>query len=1034
MLFSITFTLLSQTRTITGKVTFASDNESVPGANVIIKGTTTGTITDIDGNFSLQASPDDIIEVSFMGYIPQTAQVGENNNFSFALVEDVASIDEVVVIGYGVQAKKLVTGSTVNVKGDDLQKRNSTNALQALQGLAPGINITSKSGQPGEGLRVTIRGAGTTGDPTPLFIVDGVPTGDIKYLSSADIESIDILRDAASAAIYGVRGANGVVLITTKKGKAGKSQITFDAYYGVQNAAKKVELLDARQYAMIMNEQHLNSGGTTGGLPFNVNDLPAYVRGGVTDNNWLDKMIVKNASTQNYTIGASGGSDQGIYSFSLSYSGQEGIVGGAAKSNYERYNGRFNSEKNIMNGKLKVGENFVYSYITKNGIQVGNQYDNTLRSAFNASPLIPDYDDAGNYFNTDNDTIFDQFGESYWNPTEANPYINMELNNQNITVTQKILGNVYAEMEIIKNLKFRSSFGIDNKAEEYRSFTPIYHISLYSFNSKTKMRQKMAKDFKYVADNILTYDIFKGAHTINAMIGTAAENYTGVWLQADNTELVFNDLEHAYVDNSTNTLYPEYKMEGKPNDNTKLLSYFGRVQYNYNETYLFNATFRADGSSKFAEGHRWGYFPSVSAGWVLSNESFLQATSAFMNFLKIRASWGQNGSESASAFNYIAPIAFTQATYAFGETEGESTPGSYPKTLSNEDLGWEISEQTDIGFDARFFNNISVGFDWYRKNTKFLLIKPPVLATAGAEAPYINGGKVLNTGIELNVTYNKTQGDFTYNISANGAYNKNKLLEIDTDDGIIHGADNTLYANSPEFYRAEVGHPIGYFWGYEMDGLFQYSTDVTSHTNSTGTIIQPNAKPGDVRYVDQNDDGRLDDDDKIELGDPNPDFVFGLAIACDYKGFDFSIVSNGVAGNQIVQSYRNHTDKYSNYTTAILDRWKGPGTSDEIPRVTNSNINYKNFSSLFIQNGSYLRISDVTLGYDLARGLKIQKISQLRFYASVQNLYTLTKYNGMDPEVGYGFDNGDTDKFSSGIDLGFYPRPRTILFGINLKF
>ena len=1047
LLFSITFAVSAQTKTITGKVTFAEDNEPMPGANIIIKGTTTGTITDIDGNFSMQANPEDVIEVSFMGYVPKSVQVGENSYFTFALVEDVSSIDEVVVIGYGVQAKKLVTGSTVNVDGDDLANRNTMNPLLAMQGLASGINITSKSGQPGEGLRVAIRGTGTTGDASPLYIVDGIATSDINYLNASDIESIDVLKDAASAAIYGSRAANGVILITTKKGKAGKSQITFDAYYGFQNVAKKPELLNSRQYAMIMNEQILNSGGNTSSLLYDLNDLPAYTSAGVADNNWLDKMIVKNAITQNYAIGATGGSDQGVYAFSLSYTGQEGVVGGSSVSNYERINGRFNSEKNMKDGKIKVGQHLVYSYITKNGIKVGNQYDNTIKGAFNVSPLIPDYNDYGNYFSTASDSVFDldgnkvlitdQFGDVYKNSAEANPYINMKLTNQNVTLIQKIVGDVYAEIELIKNLKFRTSFGIDNKAEEYRSFSPIYKLSDYSFENETKVRQKMRKDFKWVANNILTYDVYSGAHTINAMVGTAAEDYKGVWLQADNTELVFNDLEHAYINNATNTSYPEYKMEGTPDDdyNYSLLSYFGRVQYNYNETYLFNATFRADGSSKFAAGNRWGYFPSFSAGWVISNESFMQATSNIINFMKLRVSWGQNGSQNAKAFQYLAPIAFTQATYAFGIVEGESIPGSYPKRLPYKDLKWEVSEQTDFGIDARILNNkVSVTFDVYNKLTKNWLIIAPIPATAGAEPPFINGGEVRNRGVELGLIYYKTEGDFTYSLSANGAYNQNNVLDIPTEDGIVHGADNTLYVNSGEFYRAESGHPIGYFWGYETDGLFQYTRDVTAHTNSLGTVIQPSAKPGDVRFVDQNDDGKLDDNDKIELGDPNPDFIYGLSFSCNYKGLDFSILTNGVAGNQIVQSYRNPSDRFSNYTTEVLDRWKGPGTSNEIPRVTTSNINYKDMSSLYIKNGSYLRISDITLGYDIAKALDIKTFSQLRFYTSVQNLITITKYTGMDPEVGYGFDNGDTDKFSSGVDLGYYPRPRVVLFGINLKF
>ncbi len=1028
-------------RTITGLVISADDNQPIPGANVIIKGTQIGTITNADGKFEIQASPEDVLQISFVGYLKEEVQVGTSNNINVSLTPDIAKLDEVVVIGYGVQQKKLVTGATTHVSGDDLQKRNSTNALQALQGQTPGINITSKSGQPGEGLRVSIRGLGTIGDANPLYIVDGVQTSDISYLNNADIASIDVLKDAASAAIYGSRAANGVVLITTKQGDIGKNEVSFDAYYGLQNRAKKIDLLGARDYAIIMNEQYLNSGGTSAGLPFSVQNLPSYLtdaEGNYLPNantDWLDEMFTKNAITQNYTLGVSGGSKEGVYAMSLSYTGQEGIVGGKALSDYNRYNGRFNSERNLYSGRVKIGQNLVYSYYEKNGVKVGNQYDNTLRGAFNTSPILPMYDNNGNYLNTADTAVHDQNGNNYWYPGEANPYASMVYNNQNITATHKVVGDIYAEIELIKNLKFRTLFGVDYKGEEYRSYTPINELSDFSFSTYSKVRQKMSKDFTMNTDNILTYDFHRNQQTINVMVGMSARKYTGVYVQGDGADLAFNDLDHAYLSNATSQKYPRYANEGKPQDEDRLLSYFGRVQYNYKETYLLNTTFRADGSSKFAKRHRWGFFPSISAGWILSNESFMQSTANYLNFLKLRASWGQNGNQNIDAFQYLAPIKFTQSYYAFGSEEGNNTAGAYPQRLAYENLKWETSEQLDLGFDARLLNNkFAVAFDLYRKVTKDWLIKPPIYATAGAEAPFINGGKVANTGVELGLNYYNTNGEFTYSLGINGTYNKNNVQEVPTDDGIIHGANNTLYNNSPEFYRAETGHPIGYFWGYEMDGLFQTPDDVTNHKNSEGVIIQPDAKPGDVRFVDKNDDGKLDDNDKIEIGDPNPDVMFGLSFSCNYKGFDFSAIANGVAGNQIVQSYRSQGDQYANYTTEILGRWNGVNTSNEIPRVTNGNINYTDLSSLYIKDGSYLRISDITLGYEITKNVKVKHVSQIRVYASVQNLYTFTKYNGMDPEIGYGFDNGQTDKFSSGIDLGYYPRPRTVLFGINVKF
>ncbi|MDA3930683.1 MAG: TonB-dependent receptor [Prolixibacteraceae bacterium] len=1027
-------TTFAQERTITGNVTDKS-GETLVGVSVLVKGTTIGTATDIDGNYSLQVNDKaEVLSVFYIGYLTQDISIKDKSTINFVLEKDVQAIDEVlVVIGYGVQKKKLLTGATAQINGDVLEKRNSTNALQAMQGQVAGVNITSASGQPGEGMKVTIRGLGTIGNASPLYIVDGVQTTDINYLNSADIESIDVLKDAASAAIYGSRAANGVILITTKKGKVGKSQVTFDAYYGVQNVAKKVDMLNTDQYVMIMNEQAANSGLPENRWPFDVENLPAYTQNGVANTDWMDQMFVENALSKNIVVGASGGTEQSIYSMSLSYTGQEGIVGGPDLSNYERYGGRFNSEKSLYNGRIKIGQNLSLSYVKKNGVDVGGQYTNPLKGAFNASPLMPVYTDDGGFMSSFNDEIVDQDGNIYWYPEEQNPYASMVYKNQNTSNNQKVIGNVYADIELTKNLKFRSSIGFDNFSKERRSYTPEYVLSTLEKNIYSKANQRMEKGLSLTFDNVLSYSLNLDNHKIDAMAGMSARQYHGSWIYGENAQLAFNDLEHAYLNNATNQEWANLILEGAPNDVDKLVSYFGRVQYGFKETYLFNATFRADGSSKFADGNRWGYFPSFSTGWVMSNENFMEGASA-VNFLKLRASWGQNGNQNIESFQYVAPIQFTDADYNFGDTEGVNTTGSYPNRLPNEAIKWETSEQLNIGFDARLLDShLSVNFDYYNKTTKDWLIKAPVLATAGAEAPFINGGSVSNKGVELALSYNNEVGDFSYNFNANGAFNKNNVIEIPTKDGIIHGSENVLFDNSLEFYRAESGHPVGFFWGYETDGLFQTQEDVDSYVNSEGELIQKRAKPGDIKYIDQNGDGTLTDDDKVDLGNPNPDFIYGFSFNCTYKAFDFQVVTNGVMGNQIVQSYR-FRGKFNNYTTAILDRWTGEGTSNTIPRVTNSDGNYSQFSSIFMQDGDYFRISNLTLGVDLTKILTIKHVSQLRLYASAQNLHTFTKYTGMDPEVGYGHDGGVTDQFSSGIDVGYYPRPSVMLFGVNVKF
>jgi len=450
---------------------------------------------------------------------------------------------------------------------------------------------------------------------------------------------------------------------------------------------------------------------------------------------------------------------------------------------------------------------------------------------------------------------------------------------------------------------------------------------------------------------------------------------------------------------------------------------------------MANATLRADGSSKFASGHRWGYFPSVSAGWLMTNEDFMQSTT-WLDFLKIRASWGQVGNQNIDDFQYASPINTSTgysssnpaAFYNFG-TGGTNVAGAYPSRLSNENVKWETSEQTNIGFDARLLNDrLVVNVDYYIKTTKDWLVAAPILATAGAGAPYINGGDVKNNGIELALNWSDNIGDFHYNIGVNGAYNKNEVGNIPTEDGIIHGLTNMLYDNSEEFYRAENGHSIGYWWGYETDDIFQNEQEIIDWKAAGNGVLQANVQPGDVKYVDQDKNGTIDSEDKTDLGNGMADFTCGFTLGFEYKNFDFAVNANGVMGNKIVQSYRNYANKQANYTTAILSRWTGESTSDRIPRVTESNINWQ-FSDLYLQDGDYLRISNIILGYDFAKLVKCNFISQCRLYASVQNAFTFTKYDGMDPEIGYG-----TSSWVSGVDLGYYPRPRTFLLGVNLKF
>lgn len=1020
--------------TITGNVVSESDQLPLPGVNVIVKGTNNGTITNLNGEFTIDVNQGATLLFTIIGFTEKEIVVNEQTKINVSLVEAISEFDEVVVVGYGVQQKKLITGATVQVKGDNLVKTSTSNVLEAIQGQTAGVQITSNSGQPGEGMKVNIRGVGTIGNSGPLYLVDGVQTGDISYLNNSDIESIDILKDAASSAIYGSQAANGVILITTKTGSEGKMNITFDSYIGIQSRERKIRTLNSQEYAVIMNEAAINVGK----LPYFTQDSINKMGNG-TD--WLDEMFYDNAVTQNYALGFNGGSQKSVYSVSMSYTDQNGIVGGPSVSNYKRYGFRLNTEHKLYKDIIKVGQHLTFSYIEKNGIGVGGQYSNSLRGAFGTSPFLPVYDDAGNYLDNSKDAQDVMYnGQPYspWNSSENNPYATMMLNNQSKNNNQKIFGDVYLGITPIKGLTFLSRVGVDYYVSENRSYKPIYQLSDYDRSTRDNANQSMSKGIALTWDNTLTYNMKFGDHAITTMIGTSAYRNSGSWVSASNANLVFPDLDHAYVNNATNTNLSNIGYGGAPFEESMLLSYFGRASYNFKETYMLNATFRADGSSKFAEKNRWGYFPSVSAGWVLSNESFFEGTKSFVDFFKLRASWGQVGNQSIAAYQYLAPIQTSNSYYYFGTDDYDpsgNTNGAYPSRLPNEDVKWETSEQINLGFDGRFIDSkLGVNFDYYIKTTKDWLLVKPGFATDGADSPYFNGGTVKNNGIELVVNWNDNVGDLQYNIGVNFAYNKNEVTDVPTEDGIVHGATNVLYDNSGEFYhRAETGIPVGYFWGWQTDGVFQNETEVLDYLHNE-KMIQPNAKPGDLRYKDLNNDGIINDKDKTMVGDPNPDFYYGFNLGLNYKGLDFSVLANGVAGNQIVQSYRNQANAKANYTTAILDRWHGEGTSNTVPRVTETNVNNQ-FSDIFIKEGDFLRITNITLGYDFSKLTGDKVFKQLRLYAAVQNAITFTKYDGMDPEVGFGNrDANNSSDGSSGIDVGFYPRPRTYLLGVSVKF
>ena len=1007
-------------QSVTGTVTSGTDNEPLIGASVQVQGTKVGTVTDLDGNFKIDAKNGQMLEVSYLGFITQKVKVTAGGaNLNIVLQEDKQSLEEVVVVGYGVQKKKLLTGATTQVKGDDIAKMNTTSPLQAMQGQTPGVNITTTSGQPGSGMKVTIRGLGSNEGSSPLYLIDGVG-GDISTLNPADIESIDILKDAASAAIYGAQAANGVVLITTKSGKEGSAKISFDSYIGVQKVARSPKLLNAKEYKVIMDEYNLNMG--TGA----VNDWDSMASTQGVDTNWFDA-LTNDASIQSYNLSVTGGSKTSTYAMSLGYLYQEGIVGGKGISDMDRYNFRINSEHKLYKDIVTVGEHASLIYKTMNGVNDlsdGNanvMYSgSSLRSSLMAYPVNPVYgkDDYGTgYFDTN---------YSDWNTgTGGNPIGSMMVNKKR-SQNWAADANVYMNIQPIKNLLFRTVFGVSYNNSKSRSYTSKYKFDQYTDNKSSYVSQNAGDGFTLTWTNTLSYNFDIKDHSFNALLGTEASRYDGEYMYAANQNMKqgMDSWDKAWLNNANDT---KDKAQGISNDPTRTVSYFGRLGWSWKDTYMLNATLRCDGSSRFAEGHRFGWFPSVSAGWTLTNEKFMKPVTETLDFLKLRLSWGQVGNQNIATFRYLATLS-NDVYYNYGSTT--NSYGFYPSSFANEDLTWETSEQFNVGVDARLFKKLNVNLDYYVKTTKDWLVNSPTFATTGFSTAWINGGNVRNSGFEFNLNWNDRIGkDFMYNVGFNGAYNKNEVTEVPTDDGIIHGRGQILSDDNTEIFRAQSGHAMGFFFGYKTAGIFQNQQEIEDWISAGNGVLQPDVKPGDVRYVDMDHNGVINDDDKVDLGNGVPKFTFGFNLGFNYKNFDFNAQFAGATGFYILQSYRNYTGYQNNWTTAVLQRWTGEGTSNKVPRISSkATMNYE-FSDLFLQKGDYLRLSNITLGYDFAPLVNQKWLSQCRLYVQAQNLFCLTKYDGMDPEVGYGYNS-----WVSGMDFGSYPRPRTFLVGLNVKF
>lgn len=1024
--------LHAQSQTITG--TIYGDGDVLIGANVLEKNTNNGTITDVNGKFTLSVKPNATLVISYLGYQSKQLNIGKRTNLKIELDTEDNLMDEVVVVGYGIQKKKLITGATVQVKGENITKLNTVSALGALQSQTPGVNITQQNGKPGEGFKVTIRGIGTIYNSSPLYIIDGVAGGDIERLNPSDIESIDILKDAASAAIYGARAANGVILVTTKQGKKGKANIQYDGYVGWQNVAKTVTPLNAQQYLELIRE--------TG--DYTDEDFKAAIpmwdkiqSGEWKGTNWLNEMTQKNAPIQNHALNITGGSDASTYSIGLSYTSQKPIIGisqDRVSSKYERYTARINSEHTIIKGKgfdiLQFGETFTMGYVDRNGLGMGTGsiYWNDVRNALKANPLFPVYKENGDY---EWPVLLDPEAT---NPLAEMEYLRSYVNSKNYSAR----GNFYLNIQPIKGLKFRSSFGYAFNGWSSREYKPAYQLNERIYSKEDYVAQGSGNGLQWSWDNTLSYDFKFGAHKLNALVGNSIEKWgLGEDVKGQNKNSEFDDFEHAYLSNAKEIAAGKSYIYGTPWGSGSLVSCFGRINYDYADKYMATAVIRADGSSNFARGNRWGYFPSFSVGWNIAEEKFMSKTRKYLDYLKLRASWGENGNNNIPSFKYLSSIAFgnssNAAWYYFGTDKSQASIGSYPDLIANRDLKWETSRQIDIGLDARFLNNrLGFTFDWYNKKTIDWLVQPTGLSIWGTGAPWINGGDIENKGFEISLDWNDNVGTFKYGIRGNIAHNKNKVLKINNGNGLIEGASGVLAHNTGVLYRAQEGYPLGYFYGYKTNGVFQNQEAIDKYINpKTGEKIMPNAKPGDVKFIDYNSNGIIDTEDRTTIGNPNPDYTFGASLNLEWKGIDLSITGYGTAGSQIAKSYRSSTDHpLDNYTTESLNRWHGEGTSNYLPSIDGSSINWQYVSDLYIEDGDYFKISNITLGYNFKKTFKRLPLSQLRIYGTIQNLFTISKYSGMDPEIGY----GGEDSWASGIDLGYYPSARTYMVGVNITY
>lgn len=958
--------------------------ETVIGASVMEKGTTNGTITGIDGDFSLNMSPNGTLVVSFVGYKTQEVQVKGQKQLQVVLSEDAEMLDEVVVIGYGTMKKSDLTGAVSSIGNKDIKDSPVSNLGQAIQGKISGVQIVD-AGKPGDNVSIKIRGLGSINNCDPLVVIDGVPTDlGLSSLNMTDVERLDVLKDASATAIYGSRGANGVVMITTKRGTEGKGKLAVSANYSFQNATNVPSLLNAAQYAELSNDMMVNSGRNPNPEWANPSEL-----GAGTD--WMDELL-RTGVMQNYTVSYSGGNEKSHYYVSGGFLDQSGIV---KSVNYRRFTFQSNSDAQVLKW-LKFSNNITFSADTKKS----GSY--SIGDALNALPIYPVKNEDGSWSGPE--------GNSEWYGSTRNPIGPTELN-QGQTNGYNFLANLTAELAFTKWLKFKSTFGYDAKFWFMDNFTPKYDWKPTP-TEETSRYKSDNKSFTYLWDNYFLFDhTFAEKHRVGLMAGMSAQWNTHDYLNAQKNVFMFDNVHE--MDNGEEM----YAIGGNETE-WALLSYMARVNYSYEDRYLLTATIRRDGSSRFGKKHRWGTFPSVSVAWRASQEKWFPKND-YVNDLKVRAGYGVTGSQ-ASVGNYSYLASYNTSVYPFGISNGNQT-ALVSSTLANPYIHWEEVAQTNIGFDASLFNSrVMFSFDAYLKETRDMLVKASIPITSGFEdttTTYTNAGKVRNQGIEMSLHTINLTGELGWETNLTATYNKNKIKDLNSDVPYYINQINNSYVT-----MLAKDYPINVFYGYVTDGIFQNQSEVNTHA------VQPGAEPGDIRFRDLNNDGVINDSDRTVIGNPNPSWLFSMNNSLSYKGFELSVFLQGIAGNKIYNA--NNIDNTGmaaayNQTTDVLKRWQGEGTSNSMPRAVFGDPNQNTrVSDRFVENGSYLRLKNITLSYTFPKQwLQKAQIENARLSLSCENVATITGYSGFDPEVGI-----------NGIDQNRYPISRTFSLGLNFNF